>query len=59
MFFFLFLHFGICAGMILLNEAPKLTGQTGKRKGNVFQEGKADPDGAKKLRISEMSLKFN
>ena len=26
-------HFGVCAGMILLNEAPKLTGQTGKRKG--------------------------
>jgi oligosaccharyltransferase complex subunit gamma len=26
------LYFGICAGMILLNEAPKLTGQNGKRK---------------------------
>jgi len=26
------LYFGVCAGMILLNEAPKLTGQTGKRK---------------------------
>jgi len=26
------LYFGVSAGMILLNEAPKLTGQTGKRK---------------------------
>jgi len=26
------LYFGVCAGMIILNEAPKLTGQTGKRK---------------------------
>ncbi|CAF1000169.1 unnamed protein product [Adineta steineri] len=26
------LYFGVCGGMILLNEAPKLTGYTGKRK---------------------------
>jgi len=26
------LYGGVCAGMILLNEAPKLSGQTGKRK---------------------------
>lgn len=26
------LYFGVCAGMILLNEAPRLSGQTGKRK---------------------------
>jgi len=29
------LYFGVCAGMILLNEAPKLSSQTGKRKAMV------------------------
>jgi hypothetical protein len=28
-----FLHFGVCTGMILLNEAPKLRSGTGKQKG--------------------------
>jgi hypothetical protein len=31
--FLFFLHFGVCAGMILLNEVPKLKSQGRKRQG--------------------------